>query len=344
MNTKKNRKNLWNTLAFVLILTATLFGVFHGEDMGELKDALAQCRTDWIVCAAGCVLLFIACEGLNLWILLRSYGMHLDGVNCFLVSCVGFFFSSITPSSSGGQPAQVYFMRKKGLPVSVSSATLVLLAIANKLFMTLVGAGLCLFAGSLLRESFGGMLFLFYIGLALNAGWAALLVMLLFRPGMARAILVWFMSVLEELHILKNREKRQAALEEAMESYAGTAEFIRKHMYLLAEVFAVTVLRRGLLFTITWCMYRALGLSESGWFTVVLLQAAVSVSVDMLPLPGGMGVSEAMFMRTFRGVFGALALPGMLLSRGVGHYAQLLFSGLFTAIGAVGIRRRQRAV
>lgn len=343
-DTKENKKGLWNALAFVLILSATLFGVLRGQDMGELKNALAQCRTDWIVCAAGCVLLFIACEGLNLWILLRSYGMNPGGPTCFLVSCVGFFFSSVTPSASGGQPAQVYFLRKKGLPVSVSSATLMLLTIANKGVLTLTGLCLRIFAGSMLRECFGEMIFLFYIGVALNAGWAALLTMLLFRPGMARSIIVWGMTVLEELHILKNREKRQTALEVSMASYAETADFIRKHKHLSLGAAAVTIVRRTLLFSITWCMYKALGLSGTGWFTVVLMQAAVSISADMLPLPGGMGVSEALFLKVFGGVFGGMVLPGMILSRGIGHYAQLIFSGLFTMIAAVSVRRGRRII
>ena len=49
------------------------------------------------------------------------------------------------------------------------------------------------------------------------------------------------------------------------------------------------------------------------------LQAMISVVVDMLPVPGGMGASENLFMQIFLPIFGpALVLPGMLISRGVG--------------------------
>lgn len=310
--------------------------------MDRLRQALAGCRREWIAAAAGCVLLFIACEAANLWRMLRSYGMGLGAGTCFLLSCVGFFFSSITPSASGGQPMQIYYMRRKGLPVSISTATLMVLTIANKLVLFTAGVLLLVFAGGMLRAALGRFLFLYYIGVALNAGWAALLIMLLFRPGMARAILVWGMSVLEELHILKHREARQTTLEVAMDSYADTAAFIQKHPHLLLEVAAVTIVRRGLLFTIPWCVYRALGLAGTGWFTILLLQAALSISADMLPLPGGMGISEALFARIFGGVFGALVVPGMILSRGIGHYAQLIVSALFTMLAAVVIRPRSR--
>ncbi len=57
----------------------------------------------------------------------------------------------------------------------------------------------------------------------------------------------------------------------------------------------------------------------------MLLQAVISVSVDMLPLPGGMGISETLFLKIFRPVFGStLLLPAMVLSRGLGYYGELL--------------------
>ena len=40
------------------------------------------------------------------------------------------------------------------------------------------------------------------------------------------------------------------------------------------------------------------------FFEVMFLQAVISVSVDMLPLPGGMGISEGLFMVIFKKVFG----------------------------------------
>ena len=43
-----------------------------------------------------------------------------------------------------------------------------------------------------------------------------------------------------------------------------------------------------------------------GILTVTILQAVISVSVDMLPLPGGMGISETLYMVMFVPVFGPL--------------------------------------
>ena len=64
---------------------------------------------------------------------------------------------------------------------------------------------------------------------------------------------------------------------------------------------------------------------------LVTLQAMISVASDMLPLPGGMGVSENLFLVIFEPVFGEeLVLPGMVISRGISYYSQMIISGIMT--------------
>ncbi len=89
------------------------------------------------------------------------------------------------------------------------------------------------------------------------------------------------------------------------------------------------------LFAVTWFVYTDFfAQSGTGFWTVLFLQAVISVSVDMLPLPGGMGISETLFLNIFVPVFGSLLLPGMVLSRGLGYYGELL-SVRFLHNGAV---------
>ena len=83
------------------------------------------------------------------------------------------------------------------------------------------------------------------------------------------------------------------------------------------------------------------GLHGASVYDVVMLQAVVSVSVDMLPLPGGMGISENLFLIIFKTIFaGSLLLPAMVLSRGIAFYVQLLFSAGMTAVAHFTIGRK----
>ena len=76
-------------------------------------------------------------------------------------------------------------------------------------------------------------------------------------------------------------------------------------------------------------------------YDIVVLQGMISVAVDMLPLPGGMGISETLFSSIFLPIFGAeLVLPGMILCRGISYYTQLLISAIMTVAAHLVFRKR----
>ena len=89
--------------------------------------------------------------------------------------------------------------------------------------------------------------------------------------------------------------------------------------------------------------YQAFGLSGQSAVSMVLLYAMISVAVDMLPLPGGMGISETLFLAIFEPIFGPeLVLPGMIVCRGISYYTQLLISGIMTGAAQVVFRKKKR--
>ena len=123
-----------------------------------------------------------------------------------------------------------------------------------------------------------------------------------------------------------------------MDQYRATAVYLKEHVKVLIEVFGITVFQRFALFAATWFVYRAFGLSGTSAVVIVILQGTIAVAVDMLPLPGGMGISEQLFLR----IFGSqLLLPGMILSRGLGYYTELFISAIFTIVANFTIGRRE---
>ena len=127
-----------------------------------------------------------------------------------------------------------------------------------------------------------------------------------------------------------------------MMEYYKAAAVIQEHKKLIAGMFGVTLVQRLIHFSITYLIYRGLGLSALGIVDVVALQCVISIAVDMLPLPGGMGISEGLFLSIFRKIFtGGLLYPAMLLSRGISYYALLLISAVMTCVAQVTIKRKE---
>ena len=243
-----------------------------------------------------------------------------EEADVFSVFFVGFFFSCITPSASGGQPMQLYYMKKEKISLPVSTVILMIVTITYKAVLVVVGLGLVLFGQGFLHRYLTEILPVFYLGIGLNVFCVTAMLILVFHPALARTILVLGLKIVEKLHLMKRKESRLKKLEASMEVYQNTAAYLGTHKMVLVNVLAITFAQRFALFAATWFVYRAFHLSGISFITIVLLQAVISVSVDMLPLPGGMGISETLFLKIFPPVFGStLLLPAMVLSRGLGY-------------------------
>ena len=74
----------------------------------------------------------------------------------------------------------------------------------------------------------------------------------------------------------------------------------------MLNVLLITIVQRCCLFYITYLVLLSFGIDQLGMVDVVVLQAMISLAVDMLPLPGGMGISEHLFQIIFLPICGAL--------------------------------------
>ena len=339
---KKYKKILIDAILFFVIIGLTLYGVFHGEDLSGLKDAIKKSNILWLIPAVPLVLFFIAGESIVIWHMLDCYGIYVKERFCFLFSAVGFFFSCVTPSATGGQPMQIYFMKKEDIPVPIATVILLVVTITYKFVLVVVGIGLWLFAGGFLAEYVAEARWVFYLGILLNVSCVILMCVVVFHPSFAKKTLILGAKLLERIHILKHKEERLDKIERSMNHYHEAAEFMSSHWGMIARVFVITVVQRFAMFAVTYFVYRAFSLNSMNFFEVMFLQAVISVSVDMLPLPGGMGISEGLFMVIFKKVFGeALLIPGLILSRGLGYYSELFLSAIFTLVAVVVFQVRE---
>lgn len=338
---KNKKKIIFNAVFLLVVFGLTLYGVFHGENLGELWKAIHGTDFRWLLPGIICVVIFIWGESIIIWYMMRSYGIHLKKWTCFLFSNVGFFFSCITPSASGGQPMQIYYMKKEKISIPVSTVILMIVTITYKLVLVVIGVGILIFGQGFLHQYLEGILPVYYLGLALNVFCVCFMMILVFHPLLAKTLMTKGLLLLERMHILKHKEGRTRKLEDSMDIYNQTAAYLKSHIFVIVNVFLITFAQRVVLFASTWFVYRAFHLSEASAITVILLQAVISVSVDMLPLPGGMGISETLFLKIFQPIFGKLLLPAMILSRGLAYYVQLLVSALLTGVAQLTIGQKK---
>ena len=320
---KNKKKVIGNTVFFFALFGLTAYAVLKGKELSELAEVLKSVKPAYYIAGLVMIVVFVCCESYIIYRMLRL--LHYNDVpkrNCVKYSFVGFFFSCITPSATGGQPMQLYYMNRDKVDISVGTVILMIVTILYKFVLVFLGALIFLFRHFLVAEYIGKAAFFFYLGMALNV------------------FCVAFMLIL--VHILKKKEERLEKLQNSMIEYHKAAAIIQGHRIFIFRMFVVTLIQRLIHFSITYLVYRAMGLSALGFIDVVALQSVISISVDMLPLPGGMGISEGLFLNIFKKIFvGGLLYPAMLLSRGVSYYALVFISSVITGVAHVTIKRKE---
>ncbi|MGN0159671.1 MAG: YbhN family protein [Brotaphodocola sp.] len=335
-------KKILNILFLAAVFGLTLWSVFHGEDFSQVLGFLSTADPLYIAPGIVCVVFFILGESIVIFYLMTTLDTRVPFSHCCLYSFIGFFYSCITPSASGGQPMQIVAMRKDRIPVAVSTVVLAIVTITYKLVLVLVGSVVILIRPPQLMIYLEPVEAILYLGMGLNIICIIGLLLLVFHPTMVQVASQQFFQLLHRVRPLSHPEKQKARLDRIIQQYQGSAEYYRSHKHVIIHVFFITLMQRFLLFLVTWFTYRAFHLSGHSLVLIVTLQSMISVASDMLPLPGGMGISENLFLDIFQPIFGeALVLPGMMISRGISYYTQLLISAAMTIAASFIIKEKQ---
>lgn len=336
----KNKKTILNLLFLIVVFGLTLYYVFRGEDMHALAGYLSQSNACYWFAGVVLVILFILSESVIIYYMMRSVGQPAILTHCFLYSFVGFFFSAITPSATGGQPAQLYFMKKDKLSISISTLILMIVTITYKAVLVIIGLFVMIFRPEAIMQFLEPVMGWCYLGVALNVFCVTFMLILVFHPTLAENILVACVKAFGKITHFRKEKKVLKKISTSMERYRSVADYLRRNKKVIANVLLITFVQRGIWFFITYLVYLSFSLHGIDPITITTLQGMISVSVDMLPLPGGMGISENLFLQIFRPICGQhLVLPVMIVSRGISYYTQLIISAIMTGVAYFTIGR-----
>ncbi len=334
------RKTIFNTFFLVIIFSITSYYILHDQDMTCIMESIISTDVRYWALAVICIVFFIGSESIIIFYMMRSIRQKIHLNRCILYSFVGFFFSCITPSASGGQPAQVYFMKKDKIPIPIATLILMIITIVYKMVLVVLGVVILIIRPAEVMSYLEPILGICYLGLLLNIVCVGLMLLLVFHPTLAHNQLTALIKLLGKMRLIRRVDHYLLKVETAMKQYKDIAVYFRTHRTVIGNVLVITVVQRILLFLITYLVYRSFGLNGTGFITIIILQGMISVAVDMLPIPGGMGISEKLFLLVFTPVFGSVTLPAMLISRGLSYYTELILSALFTVVALFVIGRK----
>jgi uncharacterized protein (TIRG00374 family) len=332
LNMKKIGKLIKNGGLFIILIVITFYFVFRNIELKESIDTIRKINVKYLLLAIFSMFLFILCESLNTKRNILALGYDIKFLKCIKYSFYGFFFSSITPSASGGQPMQAYCMCKD--KIKISHATLVL---CIELVFFQIVAILFSIVGffnqySILKESVSSVKYLIFLGFIMNVLILLFLITTMFSYTTIKKEVDFFIKILKFFNVKKATDI-QEKLYSIIEEYRECSLYIIKNKSVIIKTFITTCFQIFFKHSVPFWVYRAFGFDYYSIITFILIESVLFIAVSSLPLPGAVGASESGFLMIYKILFNESVLKeAMLLSRGISFYLFVFITGLFVLI------------
>lgn len=317
----------------ILLMGITSYFIFKDQSFTSLIEALKTVNPFYILLGLMMMFVFVACEAMNTFSIMKALKQKVSYLKCLGFAFVGFYFSSITPSSSGGQPAQMFYMNKAKINLSYSSLNLLIITVVYQIVMMVYGAILFLINHDFLMTNLNGIKYFLIFSVTINLLLTAGILMAMFSKKFIYQLINVLTKFLAKVKLIKNIDETRHKLESLVQEYTNSAAYIKTQPLLLLQIIFTTTLQLTATYLVPFFVYKAFHLDSYTMLEIVSLQALVSLAVSSIPLPGAVGASENAFMSVFKLFFAShLLVPAMLLCRGISFYAFLLISGIISLI------------
>lgn len=322
----KNKAKLFrNFIFFIILIVITFYILFKDQNINMIFAILNSIKVQYLWIGIFCMILYFVCESVNIGRTLKILHEKSTFRQNFKYALIGFFFSSITPAASGGQPMQIYYMYKDKIAVSNSTLTL-LINLSSMQIITIGFAFISLFFNYQYLNQV--LIICLVIGITLNLSALALLIIGIFSKRMSKGLVNIAIKVMH-LFKIKNIEGKKEKIAAELIKYQESAIYIKSNKIVMLKIIATTAIQFLLYYSITYWTYRALGLTQSNIFEIITMQSVLYATVSGIPSPGAVGVSEGAFTEIFRNVYPEMMMTSaVLLNRCVNFYLFVIISGI----------------
>ena len=339
------RKLFW-ALFSLLLAVLSIWAVIGQSKNLSLAQMLASVRNAnpfWLFFALLCTALYVIMEGEALRCILRGIGYHLSFRRGLLCSTADIYFSAITPSATGGQPASAYFMVKSGVPAGVATATLLVNLILYTVSLITLGlaavvAHFRLFLGMRLISK-----------LLIGVGFVILLILtVLFFAMLRRGALIFgalrrFVRFLHRKKLIFRLEYRLERLNNMEADFGNCAKTMKGKGPTMLHAFLWNLGQRAAQIAVPTFLFLAMGGRPHLALPLFASQCLVTLGYNCDPVPGAMGVADFLMLDAFSGLMAMEeAFRLEILSRGLSFYICVAISGIITGIGYLLLKKRER--
>lgn len=312
----------------IAVIAITAFSEF-GNSSNAAKLEEVQVNYWWLLPAIACFLVAITLEIYKYVLMMREMTKNkekFDKKKSWKVArrtvLLGKYYDNITPAAIGGQPFQIYYMRKNsGMPIGVSTSIPVFGMVAGQLGFIVI-ALFCFLIGSATINN-AMLIGTACFGLLFYAFWPITIMIATFLPKATAELINKIVKFLAKIHLVKNEKATVAKVELEVNEYAKCVRRILKTKGLFLKTVLLSIGFNSLVAMIPFFVLTAFG-GNVDFLPCFVTTVAVTSAVYFIPTPGNAGAAEGAFFIVFSALSSGYVFWAMLVWRFFSYYIYIL--------------------
>ena len=297
------KKYLYYFLIFLVIsilIFLILYFVFAQNT--EIK-VLISFSLESIISLITMIIIYYSLDGIRLYYILKTLNYKLAIKDMYLSVFLKYFISNVTPFSSGGGAAQIYYLQDTGAETGKSTAAVVL--------RTVISTSILLFTAPLImlsnQEFFAlitGQIYVLVFLLFLFIYFSILYVMI-FKNRFLKKLILRIINFIRRKKILSSKKCKRILrfLFTHIELFSkDIILFIKKNTKSLFFTIFLTLIFLIIEYSFSYFLLRALGYYQINYLNVIFLHTVIAFIMYFTPTPGAAGGAEASFIFFYRNI------------------------------------------
>lgn len=332
---KLSGKALFNIISLTVPVGLVIYFFMSENGLMDLFDKATTFNWIWIMTAVLCQFGNIGIDAYVLFKYTNNYDKNYTLTKAIKATAIGQFYSVITPGAVGGQPMQIYCMRKQNVDMGIVTSSLMQKFLVYQTTITVYSLVALLCNLSLFQGNFSGiMLTLAIFGFVSHAVVIVVLYTFSFNRRWTESVIGGIFKFLSRIKIIKNPEEKSQNISNQLDFFHKSNINLYKNRKMLMTTCLLTIAQLTLIFYIPYAIYRAFNFFSANPFDMITGQAFVTMVSSFMPLPGGSGAAEGSFYIFFSMFFTEDTIKSaILIWRIIAYFLNIIVFAPFSRIG-----------
>ena len=331
----------------LLILALSLVLYFTLKDnFSSIMHELSKVNILIFALAIFVFILSLMIKSVSLQIFIKEHKKNYSFKSAFCLTLIGQFLNGITPFSTGGQPFQVYLLKKDGHRISDSTSAMVKDSIAYQVALLIMGIfsiTLNLVLKTIPVNS--SLTPLIIIGFLINIMVLLFLFMIIRMRKTTLSLINKLLLILNKIR-KKNTDQLKKRIEKGLDNFYNCYAELRKNKKQFIITVLTNVINLTLLYMIPYIIFKSLNTNTFDIMRSIMLTSFVMLMGNFVPIPGATGGIEYGFIKFF-GIFNtniSVISGAMLLWRFVTYFFGMLMGFIMLIIKEGTYKNENRSI